>query len=116
MLALICRQLDGIPLAIELAAARVVSALGIDEVASRLGDRLSLLTGGKRTALPRHQTLRATLDWSYELLLEPERLLLRSLGIFIGPFSLGAISAVAAGPETTIAGIVDDLPASRPNR
>jgi predicted ATPase/DNA-binding winged helix-turn-helix (wHTH) protein len=108
MLALICRQLDGIPLAIELAAARV-SALGIDEVASRLGDRLSLLTGGRRTALPRHQTLRATLDWSYELLLEPERLLLRSLGIFVGPFTLGAISAVAAAPETTAAGIVDDL-------
>ena len=88
MLALICRQLDGIPLAIELAAARV-STLGIDEVASRLDDRLSLLTGGRRTALPRHQTLRATLDWSYELLLEPERLLLRRLGIFVGPFTLG---------------------------
>ena len=108
MLALICRQLDGIPLAIELAAARV-SALGIDEVASRLGDRLSLLTGGRRTALPRHQTLRATLDWSYELLPEPERLLLRRLGIFVGPFTLGAISAVAAAPVTTVAGIVDDL-------
>jgi predicted ATPase len=108
MLALICRQLDGIPLAIELAAARV-STLGIDEVASRLNDRLSLLTGGRRTALPRHRTLRATLDWSYELLPEPERLLLRSLGIFVGPFTLGAISAVAAAPETTAAGIVDDL-------
>ena len=107
MLALICRQLDGIPLAIELAAARV-SALGIDEVASRLGDRLSLLTGGRRTALPRHQTLRATLDWSYELLPEPERLLLRSLGIFVGPFTLGAISA-AARPRDHGARIVDEL-------
>ena len=107
-LALICRQLDGIPLAIELAAARV-TALGIDEVASRLDDRLRLLTGGRRTALPRHQTMRATLDWSYELLFEPERLLLRSLGIFVGPFTLGAISVVAAAPEATAAGIVDDL-------
>ena len=107
MLALICRRLDGIPLAIELVAARV-STLGIDEVAGRLEDGLSLLTGGRRTALPRHHTLRATLDWSYELLPEPERLLLRSLGIFVGPFTLRAISAVAA-PEITVAGIVDDL-------
>ena len=108
VLALICRQLDGIPLAIELAAARV-AALGIREVASRLGDRLSLLTGGRRTALPRHQTLRATLDWSYELLPERERLLLRSLGVFVGSFSLAAINAVAAAPVTTVAGIVDEL-------
>jgi predicted ATPase/DNA-binding winged helix-turn-helix (wHTH) protein len=106
LLALISRQLDGIPLAIELAAARV-STLGIDEVASRLEDRLGLLTRGRRTALPRHQTLRATLDWSYELLPEYERLLLRRLGIFVGPFSLEAISAVAAGVRT--ADIVDGL-------
>jgi predicted ATPase/DNA-binding winged helix-turn-helix (wHTH) protein len=106
VLALICRQLDGIPLAIELAAARV-STLGIDEVAGRLEDRLRLLTGGRRTALPRHQTLRATLDWSYELLPEPERLLLRCLGIFVGPFSLEAISAVTAGVRT--AGLINNL-------
>jgi predicted ATPase len=70
-IAAICRRLDGIPLAIELAAARV-AVLGIEEVAARLDDRFRLLTGGRRTALPRHQTLRATLDWSYELLPEPE--------------------------------------------
>jgi len=68
----ICRRLDGIPLAIELAAARG-AALGVAELAARLDDRFHLLTGGRRTALPRHQTLRATLDWSYELLPESER-------------------------------------------
>src|SRR5208282_771121 len=67
MIAAICRRLDGIPLAIELAAART-AALGIEQLASRLDDRFRLLTGGRRTALPRHRTLRATLDWSYELL------------------------------------------------
>ena len=67
MIAGICRQLDGIPLAIELAAARA-AALGVEELVARLDDRFRLLTGGRRTALPRHQTLRATLDWSYELL------------------------------------------------
>src|SRR5712671_2952289 len=74
----ICRRLDGIPLAIELAAARV-DAFGIEGLAARLDDRFSLLTGGRRTALPRHQTLRATLDWSYELLTEPECVVLRRL-------------------------------------
>jgi DNA-binding winged helix-turn-helix (wHTH) protein len=84
MIAAICRRLDGIPLAIELAAARA-AALGIEEVAARLDDRFLLLTGGRRTALPRHQTLRATLDWSYELLPEPERVILRRLAVFAGP-------------------------------
>jgi predicted ATPase/DNA-binding winged helix-turn-helix (wHTH) protein len=100
MLAVICRRLDGIPLAIELAAARA-AALGIEELASRLDERFNLLTGGQRTALPRHQTLRATLDWSYELLTEPERILLRRLAIFAGPFSLDAAIAVATNPELT---------------
>jgi predicted ATPase len=68
----ICRRLDGIPLAIELAAARA-AGLGIEGVAARLHNRFRLLAGGHRTAMPRHQTLRATLDWSYELLTEPER-------------------------------------------
>src|SRR6266446_1169751 len=72
----ICRRLDGIPLAIELAAART-TALGIEGVAARLDNRFRLLAGGRRTAMPRHQTLRATLDWSYELLTEPERVVLR---------------------------------------
>ena len=97
-LAAICRRLDGIPLAIELAAARAAT-LGIEELASRLDERFSLLTGGRRTALPRHQTLRATLDWSYELLAEPECILLRRLAIFAGPFSLDAAGAVATNPE-----------------
>src|SRR5215469_7481848 len=74
-MAAICRRLDGMPLAIELAAARTAS-LGLEGLASRLDDRFRLLTGGRRTALPRQQTLRATLDWSYELLSEPERVVL----------------------------------------
>src|SRR5262249_54664838 len=74
----ICRNLDGIPLAIELAAARAAS-LGVDPVAAALRDSFAMLTSGRRTALPRHRTLRATLDWSYNLLTGPERLLLQSL-------------------------------------
>jgi DNA-binding winged helix-turn-helix (wHTH) protein len=81
--AAICRHLDGIPLAIELAAART-NALGVEELAACLDDCFHLLTGGRRTALPRHQTLRATLDWSYQLLPEPERVVLRRLAIFAG--------------------------------
>src|SRR5215472_8529022 len=92
-IAAICRRLDGIPLALELAAARV-SALGMQELASRLDDCFSLLTEGRRTALRRHQTLRATLDWSYELLAEPERLMLRHVSIFSGGFTLAGASAV----------------------
>jgi predicted ATPase len=91
----ICRRLDGIPLAIELAAARA-AALGIEGVAARLDDRFRLLAGGHRTALPRHQTLRATLDWSYELLTQPERVVLRRLAIFAGGFTLQDASAIAA--------------------
>lgn len=89
----ICRRLDGIPLAIEFAAARA-AALGLQQVVSRLEDRFALLTGGRRTALPRHQTLRATLDWSYELLPEIERSLLRRLGIFAAGFTLEAATAI----------------------
>src|SRR5205823_4381964 len=74
----ICRRLDGIALAIELAAARA-AALGVEGIASHLDDRFHLLSSGRRTALPRHQTLRATLDWSYELLSEAERVVLRRL-------------------------------------
>jgi predicted ATPase len=91
----ICRRLDGIPLAIELAAARA-AALGLDGLSARLDDRFRLLAGGHRTAMPRHQTLRATLDWSYELLTEAERLVLRRLAIFPGGFTLQAASAVTA--------------------
>ena len=87
--AAICRHLDGIPLAIEFAAARV-AALGLQQTADLLSDRFSLLTAGRRMALPRHRTLRATLDWSYELLPEPERTLLRRLAICTGGFTLAA--------------------------
>jgi predicted ATPase/DNA-binding winged helix-turn-helix (wHTH) protein len=107
-LAVICRRLDGIPLAIELAAARVAT-LGIEELAVRLDDHLQLLTGGRRTALPRHQTLRATLDWSYELLSEPERVLLRRLAIFAGAFSLDALSSVSVGPELAASDVIEGL-------
>jgi predicted ATPase/DNA-binding winged helix-turn-helix (wHTH) protein len=108
MIAAICRRLDGIPLAIELAAARVV-ALGIEEVAARLDDRFQLLTGGRRTALPRHQTLRGTLDWSHELLPEPERVLLSRLAVFAGVFSLEAAGAVVASAEVTPSEVVEGL-------
>jgi predicted ATPase len=102
----VCRRLDGIPLAIELAAARG-AALGIEELASRLDDRFHLLTGGRRTALARHQTLRATIDWSYELLPESERIVLRRLAIFAGGFTLAAASAVATSPEINALEVVD---------
>ena len=108
MIAAICRRLDGIPLAIELAAARA-SALGAEEVATHLDDRFRILTGGRRTALPRHQTLRATLDWSYELLGEPERVILRRLGMFAGGFRLEAASAVVASSEIVPAEVVDGI-------
>jgi predicted ATPase/DNA-binding winged helix-turn-helix (wHTH) protein len=104
----ICRRLDGIPLAIELAAARG-GVLGIPEIAARLDDRFHLLTGGHRTALPRHQTLRATLDWSYELLPEPERVMLRRLAIFAGGFTLTVASAVAASAEFAASDVVDGI-------
>jgi predicted ATPase/DNA-binding winged helix-turn-helix (wHTH) protein len=99
--AAICRQLDGIPLAIELAAG-CVPAFGVDGIAARLGDRFHLLTAGRRTALPHQQTLRATLDWSYELLSEPERITLRRLAIFAGSFSLEAAAAIVANPDLPV--------------
>src|SRR5271168_3460592 len=92
-IASICRHLDGIPLAIEFAAARAAT-LGVQQVATRLDDRFGLLTSGRRTALPRHRTLRATLDWSYELLPDEERLLLRRVAIFSSGFTLDAAAAV----------------------
>jgi predicted ATPase/DNA-binding winged helix-turn-helix (wHTH) protein len=95
----VCRHLDGIPLAIELAAARTAT-LGVEGVAARLDDRFRLLTGGHRTALPRHQTLRATLDWSYDLLPESERIVLRRLAIFAGGFTLEAATAIGTSPES----------------
>ncbi len=92
----ICRQLDGIPLAIELAAARV-GALAVEQISERLKDSLKLLTGGARTAVARQQTLRGSLDWGYELLAQPERLLFRRVSVFAGGFSLEAAEAVGGG-------------------
>ena len=89
----ICRRLDGIPLALELAAARV-RMLTAEQIAARLDDRFRLLTGGSRTALPRQQTLRALIDWSYDLLSEPERLLFCQLSVFAGGWTLEAAEAV----------------------
>jgi len=96
LLAEVCRRLDGIPLALELAAARL-AALTLESLAARLDDSFRLLTGGSRTALPRRQTLRATLDWSHDLLSEPERVLLRRLSVFAGGWTLEAAEAVCAG-------------------
>ncbi len=104
----ICRRLDGIPLAIELAAARA-AVLGMQGVAAGLNDRFRLLTGGRRTALPRHRTLRATLDWSFELLLEAERAVLRRLAIFPGGFELEAAKAIMATTDGEAPDVVDGL-------
>ena len=92
----ICQRLDGIPLAIELAAA-LVGVLAVVQIAARLGDRFNLLTGGSRTALARHQTLAATMDWSYQLLSKAERTLLRRLSVFAGGWTLDAAEAVCSG-------------------
>jgi predicted ATPase/DNA-binding CsgD family transcriptional regulator len=92
----ICERLDGIPLAIELAAARV-AVLSLDQIADRLGDRLRLLTSGSRTALPRYRTLRALIDWSHDLLDEGERVLFRRLAVFAGGWTLEAAEAICAG-------------------
>jgi predicted ATPase/class 3 adenylate cyclase len=92
----ICRRLDGIPLAIELAAARL-AAMSPPEIARRLDERFRLLTGGRRTAVERHQTLRATVDWSYSLLDERDRIVFDRLGVFVGGFDTEAAEAVAAG-------------------
>ena len=102
----ICRRLDGNPLAIELAAGRV-DAFGIGGVAKRLVDRFSLLKSGRRTALPRHQALAATLDWSYDLLTEKERAVLRRLSVFVGEFPLDAATIIAANGQNTWSEVVD---------
>jgi predicted ATPase/DNA-binding winged helix-turn-helix (wHTH) protein len=104
----ICRRLDGIPLAIELAARRAAS-LGIDELAKRLDNRFDLLTGGNRSALPRQQTLRATLDWSFELLPDVERTIMRRLAIFSGTFSLQAASSVTGSDDVSMSAVVDAM-------
>jgi predicted ATPase/DNA-binding SARP family transcriptional activator len=104
----ICRRLDGLPLALELAAARV-SVLTPEEIAERLDDRFGLLTTGARSALPRHRTLRAAVDWSYELLADPERTLLERLSVFAGGFTLDAAEQVCAGEPLDDAAVLDLL-------
>ena len=102
----ICARLDGIPLAIELAAARV-RHLSPEQILERLGDAFALLTSGSRTALPRHRTLRATLDWSHDLLPEHARVVLRRLAVFRGGFTLDMVEHVAAGGVIAAGAVLD---------
>ncbi len=104
----ICSRLDGIPLAIELAAARV-SSLDVEQIAARLDQAFHLLSGGSRGAIARHRTLRAAVDWSYNLLTEKERLLLRRLVVFVGGFSLEAAEATCTGEAIAAEEILDLL-------
>jgi predicted ATPase len=104
----VCQRLEGIPLAIELAAARV-KLLQVGEIAQRLDDRFHLLTGGDRAALPHHQTLRASLDWSYELLSEAEKTFLQRLSVFAGSWSLVAAEAVGSGNGIPVGDVLDLL-------
>ncbi|MEV2228523.1 BTAD domain-containing putative transcriptional regulator [Streptomyces phaeochromogenes] len=103
----ICRRLDGLPLAIELAAARL-RMLTPRQIADRLDDRFRLLTSGSRTALPRQQTLRAVVDWSWDLLDEAERTVLREVSVFAGGWDLDAAEAVCTGPVAEIVGALVD--------
>lgn len=104
----ICERLDGIPLAIELAAART-NIFSVAEIARRLGDRLGLLTSGSRTAPPHHQTLRGAMDWSYALLTDSERFLFARLAVFSGGFTIEAVESVCGleDPTSALGGLVD---------
>src|SRR5829696_3502634 len=104
----LCCGLDGMPLAIELAAARV-RVLSVEQIASRLKDSFGLLTGGSRTSVPRQQTLRATIDWSHELLSENEQVLFRRLSVFAGGFTLEAAEAVCVGEDLEGGEVLDLL-------
>jgi predicted ATPase/class 3 adenylate cyclase len=104
----VCQRLGGIPLALELAATRV-KVLSCEQIATRLNNQFRLLTGGARNALPRHQTLRAAVDWSYELLAEQERTLFARLSIFAGGFTLEAAEAICCGEECGDEDILDLL-------
>jgi predicted ATPase/DNA-binding winged helix-turn-helix (wHTH) protein len=104
----ICRRLDGVPLALELAAARI-DAFGVKGLAARLNDRFAVLTKGRRTALPRHQTLRAAMDWSYDLLPESEQVVFRRLGVFRGSFTLEEAATVAADGRIKAANVIEAL-------
>jgi predicted ATPase len=104
----VCRRLDGIPLAIELAAART-RAMSVEQIASHLDERFRLLTRGARTAVPRQQTLQGAIDWSYELLGPPERELFDLLGVFAGGFDVAAVAAVAGIDELEALDLVDSM-------
>src|SRR5262245_44422369 len=104
----VCRRLDGLPLAIELAAARLRS-LSIKEIADRLGDRFRLLTGGSRTALPRHRTLAAVVEWSWDLLSEAERAVARRLAVFAGGADLEAVEEICAGDDVPREDVVEHV-------
>ena len=104
----ICRRLDGIPLAIELAAARV-GALSPADISSRLDERFRLLTGGRRRAVERQQTLRSAVDWSYSLLERPEQVLFDRLGIFAGSFDAAAVEAITASEDLEAWDVLDAL-------
>ena len=104
----LCRRLDGLPLAIELAAVRT-RVLTVEQIRDRLNDRFGLLTGGGRAALPRHQTLRTTIDWSYELLAAAERALLRRLCVFAGRFTLDDVEAVCTSEDVPVGEALDRL-------
>jgi tetratricopeptide (TPR) repeat protein len=104
----LCRRLDGLPLAIELAAARV-RLLSVEQIVARLNDRFRLLTGGARTSIARQQTLRAALDWSHDLLSPPERTLFRRLSVFAGGFTLEGVEAVCAGAGVEGSQVLDLL-------
>ncbi|WP_410616347.1 BTAD domain-containing putative transcriptional regulator [Amycolatopsis sp. lyj-109] len=107
-LARVCRALDGMPLAIELAAARL-RTMSLDQLAHRLDDRFRLLTGGSRTALPRHRTLRAVIDWSWELLSDAERVVLRRLSVFAGGASLEAAERVCGDDSADVLDLLTSL-------
>ena len=104
----ICRRLDGVPLALELAAARV-DTFGVKGLAARLDDRFAMLTKGRRTALPRHQTLRATMDWSHDLLPEAEQVILRCLAVFQGDFTMDAAAAVCSDEPVVNADVFEGV-------
>ncbi len=104
----LCRRLDGMPLALELAAVRL-RTIGLDQLLERLSDRFALLTGGSRAALPRQQTLKATIDWSHDLLTASERCLLRRLSVFPSDFELEAAEAVGTGNDVANASVLDLL-------
>ena len=104
----ICHRVDGIPLAIELAAARVRS-LSVEEINRRLDQRFRLLTGGSRTALPRQQTLRSLIDWSYDLLDDSEKVLLQQLSVFAGGWTLEAAERICAGDHVEEGEVLDRL-------